>query len=753
MKFYPVETPSNNTNKIVGGVRVKRIMTGNPGEKPTIRRFYYANMETLSESSMSTTQWPKYDKNYRNTVSGCTVDNGWNSSPWQAYCDLTAMYSGSLVSLFNYGSGLISYGSVIESIGENFEGGATQTKFNVGPDGHGQVIWGNDILEAPLTNFSSLLNGKVHEEIVFKKPAGTGPLFPIKKTQYNYLIDQRQQQLLYGYNINKKYNIQVGIPGQNCPPATTVVSQVANAFDVVKYLIISNWTHPESVTETIYDENGQNPVTTVNNSFYDNDQHFQLTRSETVNSKNETLKTTNTYPPDYPNHAVYGPMTTKNIITPIITSKAENGTSEVSLSKINYDNVGNNNFVPISVEKSVKGNGLEIEGTIDQYDANGNILQFTGKTGIVTAIIWGYNYKYPVAQVVGSTYANVIAQLTGGSVTALQSMDGATLRTELNSIRTNIPAASVTTYTYKVMTGVTSITDPNNKTNTYDYDSFNRLFTIKDQDGNVVKKNEYDYAGSNANSELLVFFNDPQTKNYQCLTCGSGYIDNTVYGYYIPYGKYYSLVSKEAANTLANADNNGQEYANKNGKCINYVTATCTGSGYKVVNCGCELGQRICEYSTEDLPNNPGNWFVHLHYRWSDGSTSPSFTDYITGCTGIDKKLINCVCETGAKVCDNVQNNGGGSYTVTYHYHWSDNSNSSSITETFTCSGPDKKMIGCTCETGVKIYTESVLCGGKNPPAGCCTGMWLCTYHYRWSDYSISQNYTECSSATCIDIQ
>jgi len=750
LKFYTSTTPSNNTNRIVGGVRVKRIMTGNPNEKPTIRRFYYANMENLSQSSMSVTQWPIYNKNYRNTVAGCLLyPNGWNPGPHQSYCDLTAMYSGSLVGLFNYGSGLISYGSVIESIGENFEGGATQTKFNAGPDGRGQVIWGNDILEAPLTNFSSLLNGKVHEEIVYKKPAGNGALFPIKKTQYSYSLEQRQQQILYGYNINKRYTIQIPVPANSCDPAT-IVNEKIMAFDVVKYMILSYWTHPESVTETIYDENGQNPVTTVNNSFYDNDQHFQLTRSETVNSKNEVLKTINTYPGDHTG-PVYTNMVAKNIITPLVTSTAKNNNLEVSFNRINYGDVGNNNFVPVSVEKSVKGTTPpDIEGTIDQYDAKGNILQFTGKNGIITSVIWGYNYKYPVAQVVGATYANAIAQLTvAGDVTSIQSMDGATLRTELHRIRTGIAGASVTTYTYKAMIGVTSITDPNNKTNTYDYDSFNRLMIIKDQDGNVVKKNEYQYVTSSAGSVLGVFFNAPLTKNYYCQTCASGYVDNTVYQYYIPLGKYYSLVDQASADALAAADTEGQEYANKNGKCVNYVTATCVGDQYKVINCICEQGIKSCMGSTAV---SGGGWLVNFQYLWSDGSTGTPFTEFLADCTGADKKFLNCICETGLRMCDGVVFNGGGSYTISYHYKWSDNSTSSPpIVETITCSGPDKKMIGCECKTADKVYVNQTFCGTSSAN-GCCPHSWKCEFYYKWSDNSTSlpTTYFECSATPCM---
>lgn len=754
MRYYPVTTPSSNTNKIVGGVRVKRVITGNPEEKPMIKRYYYANMETLNESSLNTIQWPRYDKSYRNTMN-CTISNtGGGTSPWQSYCDLMAMYSGSIFNLFNYGSGLISYASVIESTGENFEGGAVQTKFYVGSDASGQVIWGDDMYSAPKSNSSSLLNGKVYEEIVYKKPA-SGSLFPIKKSQYTYLIDSRQMNTLYGYAVNKKYNIYLPLPPSNCPPGDMLVnSQLMNAFDMVKYSIYSWWVHPETVTETMYDENGQNPLITVTNSYYDNLSHLQLTRSESVNSKGETIKTTYTYPHDYSGNPVYAAMIAKNIIIPVITTKVENvvsGTpSELSFSRINYGDAGNNNYVPDSVEKSLKGTTPpDVEGTIDSYDTYGNILQFTDKTGLVNAIIWGYDHKYPVAKVTGASYATAVAQLTGSSVTALQTMDGATLRTELHRIRTNLSSAFVTSYTYAELIGVTSITDPNNKTNTYEYDAFGRLSVIRDQDGNAVKKNDYVYAGSNAASMPKIYYNDPIPKTYQCQTCVTGYIDNASNNYQVPAGKYYSLVSKDDANAQAQADNSGQEYVNKYGKCVNTVTANCTAPGYKVVNCSCELGQKICESSSPDA-NNPGAYFVHFHYLWSDGSTSPSFTEYITSCTGVDKKLINCVCETGVKECLSVTDNGGGSYTVTYRYRWSDNSVSSpSTTETITCSGPDKKMIGCTCETGLKMYLSQEFTT-KWSNNGCPVDTWKCFYRYKWSDNTYSAVYYECNADPCI---
>jgi len=480
-----------------------------------------------------------------------------------------------------------------------------------------------------------------------------------------------------------------------------LLKKAISLYDMVRYTVISTWVYPDKEIVTSYDQNGENPVTTTSNYFYDNINHFQLTRTEALNSKGQLIRTTNKYPHDYIGTAIYDEMRSKNIIGALINTKSEiintspTPATPLSEQQIAYANTGNYNYSPIAVKKAVKGNALEIEGNIEQYDDMGNILQFRGKSDVVTSVIWGYGKLYPVAQVVGASYADAIAQLSM-SVETLQSLDGATLRTEINRIRTGIPAARVTTYTYKHLVGATSITDPNNKTNWYEYDAFNRLAIVKDQDGNVVKKNEYQYAIPNANASVPMYYNSVASQSFTCSTCSPGF-SGSVVSYLVPAGRHLSFISQADADAQAAADiaANGQEYANKTGFCSN--STNCTGEGYKFVGCGCELGN---------------------------------------------------------KVCNNVQNNNNGTYTVTYHYVWSDGSSSSTYTQTIACSGPDKKIINCTCETATKVYTASQLCGGKNPPAGCCSGMWLCTFYYRWSDgsNSLPTTYAECSSSDCMNL-
>jgi hypothetical protein len=60
------------------------------------------------------------------------------------------------------------------------------------------------------------------------------------------------------------------------------------------------------------------------------------------------------------------------------------------------------------------------------------------------------------------------------------------------------------------------------------------------------------------------------------------------------------------------------------------------------------------------------------------------------------------------------------------------------------CGGNDKKCVNGVCETGTRINTSSVYM--KNAQQ---VWVWRCTYHYRWSDNSVSANYTEDNSTSC----
>ena len=133
--------------------------------------------------------------------------------------------------------------------------------------------------------------------------------------------------------------------------------------------------------------------------------------------------------------------------------------------------------------------------TFDKYDRYGRVLQETNENGLIISYIWGYGGLYLVA-VVENADLNMIKRIDG-----LDNIESDPLQTGLNNEQEqqlrNISDAHVTTYTYKPMVGITSVTDPSGRRKTYDYDTSGRLITVKDESGNIIERYDYRYKDQN----------------------------------------------------------------------------------------------------------------------------------------------------------------------------------------------------------------------------------------------------------------
>ncbi|MYZ61719.1 hypothetical protein EH151_17700 [Elizabethkingia anophelis] len=152
------------------------------------------------------------------------------------------------------------------------------------------------------------------------------------------------------------------------------------------------------------------------------------------------------------------------------------------------------------------------ELTYDLYDNKANILQYSEKAIKPTVILWGYNQTQPIAKIEGITYAELANKLgfsntnTGYlslGVVSASDTDAAqgtaiseqALITALDALRSNpiLTGYQITTYSYDPLIGVTSITPPSGIREIYKYDSANRLESVKDVNGNLLKEYQYRY--------------------------------------------------------------------------------------------------------------------------------------------------------------------------------------------------------------------------------------------------------------------
>ncbi|RTY77496.1 hypothetical protein EKL97_15235 [Flavobacterium sp. LS1P28] len=130
----------------------------------------------------------------------------------------------------------------------------------------------------------------------------------------------------------------------------------------------------------------------------------------------------------------------------------------------------------------------------NKYDNKGNLLQYTPESGTPMTIIWGYNKTQPIAKIENATYSQITAYVD--NLQTLSNTDSETsLLNALDNLRNalELTSALVTTYTYKPLIGVSTITDPKGYTIFYEYDTFNRLKLVKDALGNILSENQYHY--------------------------------------------------------------------------------------------------------------------------------------------------------------------------------------------------------------------------------------------------------------------
>lgn len=628
---YKKEAAPLMANIPVGGLRVKKVLTASPTERPLVKQYHYGQLATPEQSSAAEVQWPEYFKFYTKRDMCYLGIPGPNNHQigWKLTGHL-AMHANSQIGLFNFGGAPVGYTSVIESEGENFENGAVQTTFITNPDRLGITLMGNTMLNAAKSARSNVTNALPLTVTVLKR-AADGSLFPIKNTEYTYNLNYTVGKSVWGYTVNQDYSNLISYdttcgPANiaTCPWVNENLIRATETYSMMKYEYPSYWVTNDAVTETVYDQNGQNPIVTVTNKFYENVRHLQLTKQQVTTSEGKNIETVNQYPVDLAGTAVYDAMLAKNILTPLVSSASTENTNPVSEMKINYGLVAGNNIEPVLLQKGIGGNMLVNDGTIDLYDNKGNILQFTGADGIPNAIIWGYNGQYPVAKITGATYTQSIAQLSV-TVPALQNLDGASLLTELNRIRTGLPTAQVMSYTYKQFAGVTSITDIAGLTITYNYDGFNRLINVIDQDGNTVKKMDYSFVGATP-TPMRLYFNTQQSQVFYNNLCANGFVSEGV-TYSVPAGRYFSVVSQSDADAKAMAEitSNGQQYTNRNSTCYN--SAACSGVDRRMVGCLCEKGYRVY---TNSVNNGNGTFTCTFHYRWSDGFNGPDMTETVT---------------------------------------------------------------------------------------------------------------------------
>lgn len=103
---------------------------------------------------------------------------------------------------------------------------------------------------------------------------------------------------------------------------------------------------------------------------------------------------------------------------------------------------------------------------------------------IPAVYLWHSDRLCPLAVIRNATYEEVKEKL--GVAPVAVNEDYPNIQGKLRSLYTALPKAFITTYTYIPHIGITGVTDPSGKSETYEYDNMLRLCRIRDNKGNKV---------------------------------------------------------------------------------------------------------------------------------------------------------------------------------------------------------------------------------------------------------------------------
>ncbi|WP_166921323.1 hypothetical protein [Flavobacterium poyangense] len=470
VNYYATTSTTANTNITTGGVRIKSTKDFTAtAAVPVYKRYYYGDKNDINRSSGNKGRTPLYIDISMQRIPCPPGDGGLGVAC--SYRDLSnlVLSSSSMISLFDTGSSNCFYKYVtVSEGGDAFENGGEMKEFVIRRDNFGQSLTGTIVKSSPLTNLG-WDNGLEIKSQVFQKKVTNMPFIVIAETENKYKVDPAYNTEVKSYNVRKDYN-------ETCPNAQTVEN-----LSIMEYKTKGYWFYLESTVSKNYDLNGLNPVESTTTYQYNNPTHIQLTSQSTKSSLGEALESKFYYPQDPAMSAepLVQTMIAENRLDTKLKTETYKAGIKTSEQKTVYakEATTNNLLLPKFIYTAKSPASLEKKITFDKYDDQGNILQYTLENGTVVAIIWGYNKTKPIAKVENATYDQALAAYVAND----------------DTFRANLPNAMITTYTYKPLVGVSTVTDPKGFTTFYEYDDFNRLKVVKDNLGNIVSENQYQY--------------------------------------------------------------------------------------------------------------------------------------------------------------------------------------------------------------------------------------------------------------------
>ncbi len=313
------------------------------------------------------------------------------------------------------------------------------------------------------------LNGRLKKERVY---SGTGSLAYTAEYTYSSV---RQGSVLYPKCIPTHF------PG---------FKLAAERYDLAYFRKFIAWSFLTSKSETYYDNSGSISRSDTTTYSY-NPSNYQPS-VQTVSDGLNSESTRYWYPSDNGNASTgLSHLINKHHLSEVTGIDILRNNVYTTGSRYNY--TMSNNLPVVSSCYSILPNSTAVlQMQVTGYDNAGNIREYYRKDGTPVTLIWSYNHQYPIIEVVGKRYSEVLS--ASSTVSQLQNysiVSYTTLKSVHNSLQ-GLSGAHVTAYLYSPWRSVSRIIYPNGHETIYDYDIYGRLKKESDASG-ILKKYQYNY--------------------------------------------------------------------------------------------------------------------------------------------------------------------------------------------------------------------------------------------------------------------
>lgn len=511
LDYYSSEPVEQYVTKNVGGLRIHTIVDNDAFGQSKTRKYFYGPIGKLNISSGVTRKDPYYLE-WVYSVTTCMIDPSNQLSQAKTKHLYAQLSSSSIRPMLVAGGNHISYEFVNVSYGDNFEGGGQQHQYKIAFNSAGKVVFGEDIQNPPYQD--AWENGQELEVITYKINAPEDTVI-LNHVINEYDYDDRNLSQAKSLVVNRRYNPIVPLPQDwpcdevqendtikqykcvadhqhkfvswfnwrcladgadnqevtielPCFQTNSMQNHLKlNATDAIEYSFKDHWSYLSKSTQIQYDQNGENPITTVTQYAYDNDDHLQLTKATTNNSEGKEIISTTKYAQDYDlnSNAVFNSMKEKHMVAiPIESIKSVNG-QVVMASAMSYvhdtetDQITPKDFYSYEVTSpllNLEGfnsdetfSEYEVKGSILERDNKGNILRVKKEDDVVSSIVWGYNQSHPIANVQNAIYTKK-GVIYGQEWADLPFSESATQQRVNGALITNFEVESTHTVTISV---------------------------------------------------------------------------------------------------------------------------------------------------------------------------------------------------------------------------------------------------------------------------------------------------------------